>query len=284
MPFDFCHIVPTAHLEQVAGRNHHLTLAHLVEENEKYVQFYVNEKNKNPNMINIMDNSAFEMVKQGKPFYPSDKLIEMGRKVNADYVVLSDYPAEPWTKTMYAAENLIPQFKAAGLGTFYVPQAEIGDISGLINSFIFAATHEDIDYIAISILSAPNAFGVERGNKLQRFLSRYQLCKLLADHVVIDGVGYWDYIREVGKKIHFLGMVDGPREIELIQNLHIPITTWDSSAAVWAGLHNINFDSSPTGLIDGKFEKEVDFDSTLPWTFSAENNITFIDDLVGNYK
>jgi hypothetical protein len=52
-------------------------------------------------------------------------------------------------------------------------------------------------------------------------------------------------------------MVDGPNEIKLCKDFKID--TWDSSAAVWAGLNDITFDSSPTGLINGKFEKEVDF-------------------------
>jgi hypothetical protein len=38
------------------------------------------------------------------------------------------------------------------------------------------------------------------------------------------------------------------------------IDTWDSSSAVWAGLNGIEYDKTPTGLIDGKFELEVDFD------------------------
>lgn len=283
MSLDFCHISPIKHLNRVSGRNHHLTLAHLVEENQEYVDFYVNEKKINPTNVNIMDNGGFEMYKQGREMYPADKLIEMGSKVNADYIVLSDYPGERYSKTMFAAEELAPKFKQAGFGTFYVPQAEIGDIDGLIRSFVFAATHHDIDYIGVSILTAPNAYGVEKNNKLQRFLSRYSLCKLLSDTVVIDGVGYWDYIREVGKKIHFLGMVDGPREIEYVKHLKIPITTWDSSAAIWAGLHSISFDDSPTGLINGKFEKEVEFDSDYEWTDIAQSNIEYIDYLARNY-
>ena len=45
------------------------------------------------------------------------------------------------------------------------------------------------------------------------------------------------------------------------------IDTWDSSAAVWYGLNGIEFDNSPTGSRNGKFEKEVDF------SFNVEDNI-----------
>lgn len=82
------------------------------------------------------------------------------------------------------------------------------------------------------------------------------------------------------KKIHFLGMVDGPNEILLCKGLKID--TWDSSAAVWAGLNDIEFDTSPTGMVNGKFEDEVDFDyicHNKPLIDKALNNIRYIDTL-----
>ena len=74
--------------------------------------------------------------------------------------------------------------------------------------------------------------------------------------------GILDMALENGKKIHFLGMVDGPNEIALCYP-QFHIDTWDSSAAVWAGLNGIEFDQSPTGLINGKFEEEVDFSTQI---------------------
>ena len=75
----------------------------------------------------------------------------------------------------------------------------------------------------------------------------------------LDERGLLQTMETNNKKIHFLGMVDGPNEITLMQDwLHF-INTWDSSAAVWAGMCNISFDQSPTGLINGKNEIEVDF-------------------------
>ena len=67
--------------------------------------------------------------------------------------------------------------------------------------------------------------------------------------------GFFEY----DKKIHFLGMVDGPNEVDLVKDWHEVITTWDSSAAIWCGMNKIKFDNSPTGLMNGKYEKEVDF-------------------------
>jgi hypothetical protein len=199
-----------------------------------------------------MDNSAFEMYKQGREMYPMENLIEMGTRVGADYIVMSDYPNEPGKKTIEAAELLGPKLKDRGFGTFFVPQSVIGDIEDYIATFAWAASSRVVDYIGVSILGVPNAYGVEKDNKLQRFMSRWRMMNELEDRGILN------LARRNNKKIHFLGMVDGPNEIPLCYpNFHID--TWDSSAAVWAGLRGIAFDTSPTGLINGKYEEEVDF-------------------------
>lgn len=247
----FCHIAPTQFLDMFAGgRSHHLTLAHLIETDEEYTNWYANQRG---DTVNIMDNSAFEMYKQGREMYPSDKLIEMGNRVEADYIVMSDYPGEPSSKTIEAAVKMGPELKEAGFGRFFVPQSEIGDLDDLTYAFDWAAASPHVDYIGVSILAVPNAYGVERDNKLQRFLSR----RAFMQHLTQCGI--LQKIVNNEKKIHFLGMVDGPNEVELVGGWLPYIDTWDSSAAVWAGLNGIAFDNSPTGLINGKFEKEVDF-------------------------
>lgn len=274
---DFCHITPTAYLDLfAAGRTHHLVLAHLVEEDEQYANWYANTPRCYGSRV-IMDNSAFEMFKQGKPMYESSKLLDMGRKVAADYIVMSDYPGEPSGKTIEAAKELAPIFHYAGFGTFFVPQAEVGDVEGVIDSFMWAATSDAVDYIGVSILTAPNMFGVEKGNNLQRFLSRWKLCQLLEER------NFFGEAYDHGKKIHFLGMVDGPNEVSLVAPwLHF-IDTWDSSAAVWAAMCGIEFDNSPTGLINGKNEIEVDFDhkgADNKLLGVAAHNIRYIDMLL----
>lgn len=275
---DFCHITPTPYLDLFAtGRSHHLVLAHLIEEDEKYANWYA-KMPRDENSIVIMDNSAFEMYKQGKPMYESSKLMEMANKVKADYIVMSDYPGEPARKTIEAALDMAPRLKAYGFGTFFVPQAQIGNVEGVLDAFDWAAEDPQIDYIGVSILTAPNMFGVEKGNNLQRFLSRWKLMQLLEQR------GTLEKIQENGKKIHFLGMVDGPNEIALVSRWLDYIDTWDSSAAVWAGMCGIEFDNSPSGLIAGKNEIEVDFDhnsATIAQIASALKNIRYIDDLLG---
>ena len=248
----FCHIAPIPHLEIVKGASTHLLLAHLVEQSPEYVDFYLQEQ-KNGSTL-ILDNSAFEMYKQNRPMYDINNLINMARKVNANYVVMSDYPNDYGSKTIKAAEQLAPQLRAEGFGTFFCPQSKIGDRDDLFNSFEWAADSDHVDYIGVSILAIPNAYAVEKGNKLQRFVSRFMFMQELYD------CGILSKIKANGKKIHMLGMLDGPGEIRLMSQFSEYINTWDSSAAIWLGLHaGRTFDDSPTGLLHGKYEEEVDF-------------------------
>ena len=277
---NFCHIAPTQHLSLTHKRPVHLVLAHLVEQDSSYVDYYLDQKDQF-NCQLILDNSAFEMYKQGRSMYPSDKLIEMGKRVNADYVVMTDYPAEPGEKTIEAAKKLAPEIHEAGMKTFYVPQSAIGNKIDCIKSYQWAVDNPKVvDYIGVSILTAPNVYGVEKGNKLQRFVSRLRLMYEMRDSLIFRGY------KAQGQKVHFLGMMDGPNEIMYMSPFANYIDTWDSSAAVWAGLNGIGFDLSPTGLINGKFEEEVDFNfrtEDIDLLDLAAANMEYIDRLCYGY-
>ena len=160
---------------------------------------------------------------------------------------------------------------------FFCPQSKIGDLEDLVSGFKWAATASQVDYIGVSILAIPNAYGVEKDNKLQRFLSRWKFMSLL------EKEGILNLIVNNKKKVHFLGMVDGPNEIELVKNYLPCIDTWDSSAAVWAGLMNKRFDNSPSGLVLGKIETHVDFShnsATMDQLGKAMYNCRYIDQLL----
>lgn len=282
-PIKFCHIAPTYFLDRLTNTNGaHLILAHLVEQDDIYANYYANL---NDGKVKIMDNSAFEMFKQGRPMYDSSKLVEMGKKCKADVIVMSDYPKEHWSKTVNAANALIPKLKAEGFGTFFVPQGEFGDLNGVLQSFEWAIENPDIDLIGVSILTCPIAFEVNeskhnnyqrhKGYCLQRFLSRWKMFKAL------DAAGHLRSVQAI-KKFHCLGMTDGPNEIELLEEYHPYIYSWDSSAAVWAGLNGVPFDRSPSGLQYGKMEEEVNFDykQEVPSMMSTvEFNIGYINSL-----
>jgi hypothetical protein len=275
-PINFCHIAPIPHLKDfVSTNNVHLTLAHLVETSDEYADFYHNRKSGQV----IMDNSAFEMYKQGRPMYDPSKLIDMARRCRADYIVMSDYPGESWLKTKHAAQELIPQIKQAGFKTFYVPQSEPGHLEGYIASLVWALEDGDVDMIGLSILGVPMAMGIKQDHNkayfAQRFLSRWRLFQIL------DQRGYLSHTERATKRFHCLGMQDGPNEILLLKPWAQHIYSWDSSAAVWAGLNYIKFDSSPTGLMHGKYEAEVDFNfKASPATIKhVMRNINYINSL-----
>lgn len=277
----FCHIIPTPHLSMVSGRGTHLVLAHLIEEDDKYVEWYVKEKEQN-NCTIIMDNSAFEMYKQGRDMYDPDKLIEMGKRINADYIVMTDYPGQDGSMTVSKAIEQAPVLKREGFGTFFVPQSEIGKLEDLTLGFDWAARHPQyVDYIGVSILAIPNGYGVEKNNNLQRFLSRWKFMGDLKERGILDEFNM------NSQKLHFLGMVDGPNEISLVKDFSPYIYTWDSSAAPWLGLHaGERFDNSPTGRIMGKYEEEVDFNFStekLDNIEAAFENMEYIDSLVEKY-
>lgn len=280
-----CHIAPTAYIDSVAPDNQcFLTLAHLVEKDPEYIRAhhrsYRSAQTHGVATVRIMDNSGFEFYKEhgaGYVFDP-DRLIELGTVIGAEYIVLPDYPAQHSDVTVGAAIRYAPMFRKAGFQTFFCPQSIIGDLNQYLHCVDWAASALEVDYIGISILGVPNAFGVER-NPLQRYNCRAWLMKLLYEG------GTLDKIRHHGKKLHFLGMVDGPNEIALVKDYADYIDSWDSSAAVWAGINGIRFDQSPTGLIRGKFEKPVDFNASYSpgALMDVDHNIQYINQLLSEY-
>ena len=278
MSINFCHISPTAYLQKYTRTNGaHLILAHLVEEDEQYRDFYANLDD---GKYKIMDNSAFEMFKQGRPMYESDKLITMAQACKANCVVMTDYPKRHSSHTVAAAKLLAPELKKAGFDTFFVPQSELGDANDLVNAIEWGMKQSNVDLIGLSILAAPIACGVNESTfadgkrsdayKLQRFMSRLHVFRMLEKRNLL----------RKEKVFHCLGMVDGPREIDLLREYHKYIFSWDSSAAVWAGINGIKFDASPTGLMNGKYEHEVDFGYQGEHNPAlVYDNIFFIDEL-----
>ena len=223
----------------------HLILAHLVLENSDYRNYW---SELHDGKDKILDNSAFEMFTRGQPLFPPDKLLEVADMIGPDYLVMSDYPGEPGRKTIDEATKLIPKFEACGYKTFFVPQSKFGETNDYIETFDWGL--QNSDRVGVSILGAPNAFGCK--NDMQSYLSRFHLMGALVEKGILDRFRHHD-------KLHFLGMLGGPNEIDLVRPFHHYIGSWDSSSASWNGLNGIVFDGSPTGLLEGKLKKEVDF-------------------------
>lgn len=274
---DFCPIAPFSYLDRldIAGTSDtHLVLAHLFEKSPQYVQYYRENVGENNNKTLIMDNGQFELYRAGLPPFNPDKLIAMAQGVKATHIVLPDYPGEDNQKTVDAAVKYAPIFRDAGFKTFFVPQGPRGNVDQYVESFRWATENNDIDYIGISILAAPIALDcdvVGGVSNIQTFLARLTLCQILRDEDCEIGVEYQN------KKIHFLGMTDGPKEIFWASKMKdaVLVDSWDSSSPVWAGHLGISYDNSSTGLKNGKIHEAVDFDVpinsfTLP---RIENNL-----------
>lgn len=263
---NFCHIAPVSYLPMVEDYRVHLLLAHLVEDNKEYRDFYANLKKENPNVFYHLDNSGFEMFKRGVDMYPTDKLLKMAELVGADSIVMSDYPKEHPHRTIDAAHKLIPLFKDAGFKTFFCPQSELGKVDDLIDTFAWAINNHQIDYIGVSILACPIGLGIneqkfggtgrDEAFRMQRYLSRRRIFEMLDERGLLND-------RLTNKRFHCLGMTDGPREIDLLREYSDYIFSWDSSTAIWHGIHDIQYDNTPTGLRNGKYEEEVDFNIEL---------------------
>lgn len=274
----FCHIAPSELVPLAAGLSDcYLTLAHLIERDEVYRnnqrEAAIISEETNKDVVRIMDNSGFEFYKEHGPGYVFDpsKLIDLAKIVKAEYIVLPDYPGEQAQKTMDSAIEHSKAFKDNEFGTFFVPQSRPGEIDEYIDCFDWAVSNPDIDYIGVSILGVPIAFDVEANNKLNRFNSRWWMMNLLADRGILQRA----YAK--GKRIHFLGMVDGPNEIYLCNDFWSYIDSWDTSSAIWAAIEGKRYDKSPTGLINGKIETPVDFSYSM-----SKMNASVLNDIMYN--
>lgn len=230
----FAHISPYQYMEEAHRASKiNLTLAHLVGDNE-YTKFYASSS-----LETIMDNGAFEL---GKSLDPS-RLVDLAYMVKANYVVLPDYPGQPASKGIVAAEKAMYQLKSEGFKVMFVPQSPKGDFVDLMAAWDWAVNNPSVDLIGNSILAAPNALPLGH-----RLISRY--------HVLNEVLAQFGAAK-THKRIHMLGMLDSVHEIALVKAFHSMINSWDSSAAVWYGM-NHKLVSQETK----KFELPVDFKRT----------------------
>lgn len=234
----FCIITPTHYLQQYATQSDmHLVLAHLVDMNHEYAEFYANCEE-----FKIMDNGAFEL---GRSYNPS-KLIDLAELCKAHAIVLPDYPGQDANKTISAAMKLHPQVHEAGFYTFFCPQAKVGDMEGWINSYRWAADNDFIDIIGMSILAVPNALP-----HIPAAYARVVMTQLLIDRGIFNSDKYH----------HYLGLNAGPK-LEIPPLLRMgALDSCDSSNPVWAGINGVRYDITTDSYLPTRkeFLGEVDF-------------------------
>lgn len=240
----FCVIAPTAYLPLFGNATAtHLVLAHLVDTDEKYANFYL-QCSKNGDLI-IMDNGAFEL---GESYNP-ERLIELGHRCGADAIVLPDYPFQDPSVTIAAAEKWIPVIKEAGFDTMFVPQSETDDMEGWMDAYHWAAQNDDIDIIGMSILGIPNA-----NTNIPAAYARVVMTQLLIDRHLFNH----------NKHHHYLGLNAGPAlEIPALIKMDA-LDTCDSSGPVWAAILGHEYvESADSFQLVKKIKAHVQFDYPL---------------------
>lgn len=240
----FCFITPTSYLEQYATQSStHLVLAHLVDHDEAYASFY-KERAAQGDFV-MMDNSAYELK---EPYAPSI-LVSLAQKCGAQAVVLPDYPFQHSSKTINAAVEFIPVFKAAGLATFFVPQSTVGDLEDWIACYQWAATNPDVDIIGMSILGIPNAIP-----DVDPSYARVVMTHILKDRGLFAA----------GKHHHYLGLNAGPAlEIPSLLRMGV-LDTIDSSNPVWMGILGHEYTTNSDSYLPvRKVNMPVDFGAKL---------------------
>lgn len=233
----FCIITPTPYLVEYASQSSmHLVLAHLVDTDPVYSDFYENRPE-----FKIMDNGAFELGES----YDPDSLLRLAEQCEADAIVLPDYPFQHQSKTIEAAQKLIPILEAEAFDTFFCPQAEEGDLDGWIEAYVWASENDQIDMIGMSILAIPNALP-----HIPKAYARVVMTQLLIDR----GIFNFD------KYHHYLGLNAGPNlEIPALINMGA-LDSCDSSGPVWAGICGQAYSPmSDSYQLTSKIKKHVDF-------------------------
>jgi hypothetical protein len=234
---EFCIITPTSYLEKYASQSSmHLVLAHLVDTDEKYANFYSNR-----NEYKIMDNSAFEL---GESYSP-EKLIELAKKCKANAIVLPDYPGKPSYLTIDAAVRLIPNVKEANLDAMFVPQSQNGNWQDWADAYIWASNNSDIDIIGMSILGIPNALP-----HIEKAYAR------VVGTALLQQMNKFNF----NKSHHYLGLNSGPAlEIPSLIKMNA-LDSCDSSGPVWAGCWGVEYTKEADSFSPvKKLARHVDF-------------------------
>lgn len=238
---EFCIITPTAYLDEFAYQSSmHLVLAHLVDVDEEYANFYAAE-----NKYKIMDNGAFEL---GESYAP-EKLIELGQKCKANAIVLPDYPFQPATKTIRAGQDLMSQVRDEGFQTMFVPQSKTGELEDWIEGYRWASENDEIDIIGMSILGVPNAIP-----HIPTCYARVVMTQILIER------GYFNF----EKYHHYLGLNSGPAlEIPPLISMNA-MDSCDSSNPVWMAILGHRYTPRADSYLSvSKVKKEVEFDYPL---------------------
>lgn len=269
----FCAIAPIDYSSLAGARPAHLVLAHLLDKDyqpiEKHAQVdayvaFIKAEKANGAFI-MQDNGAYELHESYEP----TKLLELAKMINADAIVLPDYPFQHSSVTIKAAEQYAQTFKDAGFKNFFVPQSQKGDFEDWIAAYEWASNNPLIDIIGISILGVPAAW-----SDIEPAYARV----IAMNELKVRG------LFNSNKHHHFLGLNAGPAlEIPTLLRMGV-LDTVDSSGPIWAAIngHRYTYDADSYQSIR-KLTNPVDFH--LPFTNDArtlariDHNLELTDEL-----
>lgn len=238
---NFCFIAPTEYLNTYSTQSKtHLVLAHLVETDIKYRDFYYNRSKKGD--IIMMDCSAFELGES----YPPLELVRLAKLCGAHSVVLPDYPFQHSSKTINAGLAIIDTVIDAGFSPFFVPQSETNDLEDWISSYEWASNNPNISIIGMSILGIPNAIP-----HIPKAYARVVMTQLLIDRGIFN----------FNKYHHYLGLNSAPN-VELPSLIALnALDSCDSSNPIWCGINGWKYNTTQTDYspFNKKLLREVDF-------------------------
>ncbi len=240
----FGYIAPINYLDFVPDNaNFHLCLAHLCKD-QTYCDFYKDRRARGD--LIFMDNSAYELGEG----IETEQLLDLidGSGINPHVIVAPDYPGRPSNKTLNALDafrDVVRTRYKNCPGVMGVPQSEVGNYKDWMSCYIEMTT-QGVDVIGMSILALPNAFCTLTGTTDVSHNRLYGSLFLKRSGHYSNSTWH-----------HYLG-ASSPSEIQLIPQLQMA-DSMDSSSPIWHGIQTIKYDDSPTGLINGKSKKHVDF-------------------------
>jgi hypothetical protein len=170
---------------------------------------------------------------------PPKDMLEAAYKIGAEWLICPD-----------GTKDGLKEFKEHGFKVMCVPVNKM--------QFHEFMLDENIDLVAVS---------EEHLTFRHDISARFYLLQEVGDYYLNKG------IRD---KIHFLGMGESAWEVGMCMPWKKLIHSWDSSSAIWHGLHGIDISKMP-----GKMSKGVDFNFDCSQNKNqVESNIRFINTMI----
>jgi len=277
----FCVIAPVSHLHLTTlGNGIHMALTHLVHQSDDYTKFYQRMVSKNEYVI--LDNSAFEMEKQGKGLDP-EPVLKAAKLVGAHEVIATDVLLNGQA-TIDSTRTFIKEYaKMFGeelrLGKpvpkiMAVPQGNTVD--EWMDCYVRLLHMSHVQVLGFSKISVPVSFGGPNARKVSGGVvqARLKLLNHLSENNLLPSQ---ISNGRAAPCIHLLGGDDwSGHELEQVSQKYSDVRSNDSSAPIWYGAQGVKFDSF-TGKASQFIIEKPDLENTRQTTVeSIDKNIAIV--------